>query len=375
MSLLRVLQLVHFLSAIKLGCGDRVGFPNPFRLVVHEDEIQDVLGSGVAFNQSWLLREHTAKGLLELPAILPPPSFIKIYKYEDEYTTANSSSILDMARLGSIAAGIIENDLNTTGAILFRGVPAESAREFRAFFHATQWPEVHYVPFGPDREKMEGIDLATNIPPHYALGLHNEMAYSPNPASKIAFFCIQPAIVGGETILALNKQVTNTMSKTLLEYVRELGGVLYTRRHYDGTGDLGPDFSQMRLSSWQEKSRRATKDAAMQYFVDLGFDRSEMEFDDQGTLTIRFHHPGFLKNGNDDVWFNVIPSNIPTTPSGMPFPSDFMDQLELHYWHSASSFKLQKNDWLVLDNKRVMHGRLPYSKEGPERLLLTVYSA
>jgi len=66
---------------------------------------------------------------------------------------------------------------------------------------------------------------------------------------------------------------------------------------------------------------------------------------------------------------------LTTTPDGTLFPSEFNDRLELYHWKAASAFKLQKNDWLVLDNKRVMHGRLPYSNQGPERQLLTVYSA
>ena len=161
------------------------------------------------------------------------------------------------------------------------------------------------------------------------------------------------------------------------DFVRDIGGVLYTRRHFDGTGLLGPDFSLMRMSSWQSKCQGTSQEEALQFFADMGFDRRDMDFDHEGTLTINFRHSGFIQEGNDQVWFNVINGMIPTTPDGTPFPGRFVDELEIYYWQSASAFKLQQNDWLVLDNKRVMHGRLPYSTahQGPERPLLTVYSA
>uniref|UniRef100_A0A7S3LE97 TauD/TfdA-like domain-containing protein n=1 Tax=Amphora coffeiformis TaxID=265554 RepID=A0A7S3LE97_9STRA len=360
---------------LTLGGAAKIATPRPFRLI-NEEEAEEVLGNGIAFNHSWLLREHSTQQLKLFPDVLPPPSFVQIYAHESSACmTKNATYCSDLQSLGSVAAVIIDAELDKTGAILFRNLPVHNARQFRDFFQGTKWPTMKYAPYGPNRPQVEGTDLATNIPSQYALGLHNEMAYDPKPASRIAFFCNTPAQVGGETILGYNKELTAILPQEMLDLVRRQGGVLYTRRHFDDAGSLGPDFSQMRLSSWQEKCRGTTKEEAMAFFTDMGFHPGELDFDAEGTLTIRFQHSGFTQENGQDVWFNGIYSGLTTTPDGMPFPSDFSDSLELYYWKAASAFKLQENDWLVLDNKRVMHGRLPYSKQGPDRQLLTVYSA
>lgn len=374
MKLQREILLAFAVLLLPLASAEKLGSPRPFHLVSNS-EAEQVLGDGAAFNHSWLLRDHATTEPGSFPDALPPPSFVQMYSYESDCSTRNATSCMSLSELGSIASHIVDAQLGNTGAILFRNLPIQGARDFRNFFDGVDWPKVKYVPYGENRRQVEGVDLATNIPGQYALGLHNEMSYSPNPASRIAFFCSQPALIGGETILAQNKELTARLPQEILDFVRQLGGVLYTRRHYDGTGSLGPDFSQMRFSSWQDKCHSTSKEEAIQFFVDMGFDRSDMEFDQEGTLTVRFRHPGFIEHLNEQVWFNVIHSNLPTTPDGLPFPDDFMDELELHHWQVASAFKLQENDWLVLDNKRVMHGRLPYSMLGPERQLLTVYSA
>lgn len=352
---------------------------SPFRLL-SDDEAGHVLGNGIAFNHSWLMRDHGPDQLRAFPDALPPPPFVQIYVCDDTVCRCqppNSTSLCsNLSELGSVVSKMIEEHLHETGAMLFHDLPLSGPRDFRTFFNGVRWPSVKYVPYASDRPQVEGIDLATNIPSHYALGLHNEMVYSPNPASKIAFYCNQPAWQGGETMLAYNNRLTARIPQAMLDFVRDIGGVLYTRRHFDDTGSLGPDFAQMRMSSWQSKCRGTTREEALQFFADMGFDRRYMGFDEEGTLTVHFHHPGFIQEGNEEVWFNVINGMIPTTPDGTPFPNEFLDELEIYYWQSASAFKLQRNDWLVLDNKRVMHGRLPYSThQGPERQLLTVYSA
>lgn len=360
----------------RTGGAEKVGPQHAPFLLVKRAAAEKELGDGVAFNISWLLREHSTEELNQFPEMLPPPSFVQVFNYESSACVSNNATYCsDLSALGSAAAEVIDAELDKTGAILFRNLPVNNARQFRDFFQGTEWPTVKYAPYGPDRPQVEGIDLATNIPSQYALGIHNEMAYDPKPASRMGFFCDTPAQVGGETILGYNKDLTAILPQEMLDFVRQQGGVLYTRRHFDETGSLGPDFSQMRLSSWQEKCRGTTKEEAMEFFTSMGFHLSELHFDADGTLTIHFRHSGFTKENGQDVWFNGIYSGLTTTPDGTPFPSEFSDALELYYWKAAYAFKLQENDWLVLDNKRVMHGRLPYNQQGPQRQILTVYGA
>lgn len=205
------------------------------------------------------------------------------------------------------------------------------------------------------------------------------MAYSPRPPRRIAFFCLQPAAIGGESLLATNQALTKALPQNILQQVRNSGGILYTRRHFDENGTLGPDRFQIRLTSWLSKCNGATTIAeARQYFINQGY--KDVEFDADNTLTARFQHKGFIQDvsspSGQDVWFNIINTGLPTTCDGTQFAAEFIAQVEWYQWQVATVLKLRKQDWLVLDNHRVMHGRLPYQDEdgARRRQLLTVYS-
>jgi len=94
-------------------------------------------------------------------------------------------------------------------------------------------------------------------------------------------------------------------------------------------------------------------------------------------MTIRFAHPGFIRNRGRDLWFNILGTGVPKMMDGNDFPWQTIAQTQLDEWRDVCAFKLERGDWLVLDNMRVLHGRLLYienpSGEAP-RTLLTVYT-
>mmetsp|Transcript_42455 Transcript_42455/g.68207 ORF Transcript_42455/g.68207 Transcript_42455/m.68207 type:complete len:90 (+) Transcript_42455:2-271(+) len=57
----------------------------------------------------------------------------------------------------------------------------------------------------------------------------------------------------------------------------------------------------------------------------------------------------------------------------MPFPKKMVQEIQKNGWEHTHAFKLKPGDWLVCDNMRVQHGRLPFSPDGPKRTLLTTY--
>ena len=93
----------------------------------------------------------------------------------------------------------IEEILNTGGGVLLRGFEMlRSARDFeRAMMELT--PDLRdYVGGTSPREVVEGkIMTATYVPPAWSIPLHQEMTYTENPPDRIAFFCEQPATLGG----------------------------------------------------------------------------------------------------------------------------------------------------------------------------------
>lgn len=107
-----------------------------------------------------------------------------------------------LAELGAEARRTIEEHLPVTGAVLLRNLPMRSAEEFAAFWQgckeeAPALEEGRYISLGPShgRDRMSGIDMATNVPPQFLLLCHNELCYNPQTVGRIGLFCIQDAKV------------------------------------------------------------------------------------------------------------------------------------------------------------------------------------
>ena len=51
-----------------------------------------------------------------------------------------------------------------------------------------------------------------------------------------------------------------------------------------------------------------------------------------------------------------------------------VQEIQSNGWDHTYAFKLLPGDWLMLDNMRLQHGRLPYVQDPAKpRLLFTVY--
>ena len=60
---------------------------------------------------------------------------------------------------------------------------------------------------------------------------------------------------------------------------------------------------------------------------------------------------------------------------GAPFPPEAVARLQRDRWRATHAWKLLAGDWLVLDNLRVQHGRLPFvPDQARPRTVLTVYT-
>jgi hypothetical protein len=64
------------------------------------------------------------------------------------------------------------------------------------------------------------------------------------------------------------------------------------------------------------------------------------------------------------------PAFSTTYADGFPISESTVTAIKDARWHAAYGFGLQPGDWLVLDNRRVQHGRTPYS--GGHRQLLVL---
>ena len=296
----------------------------------------------------------------------------------------------ELQQWGGAARRAIEEHIGGTGAVLLRGLPMRSAADFAHFWKGClqeRCPEPlvegRYTSLGPaaGRDKVSGIDLATNVPPDFLLLNHNELCYNPQTVGRIGLYCVQDAPVGGESTMARNRDLGTTHPPSVQAFVEEHGGVRYTRTFYDANNPPPPQVTTSALGSWQGKCSLpddAPREAAEAFFLEMGFQPSELEWDDNGCITVTNVHPGYVEDpeSGDACWWNIVHTGSLTAADGTPFPPKLVAEAQRTAWEHTYAFKLRPGDWLMLDNMRVQHGRLPYvASDEQKRQLLTVYSS
>ncbi|CAB9501633.1 expressed unknown protein [Seminavis robusta] len=362
---------------------------------VHVDEGLNKEKS-VRFDPTWLpqwLWSQEKANEASLPESLPVPDFVQVFHLAEDCTTKAAT----LQQLGSSARDIVNAcftmsayspTIRRTEAVLFRNLSSkiQNAKDFAEFWKgclagpstndAEKWNPVSYVPFGNQRTTLEGVDLVTNFPSKLAMVCHNEMNYNPQPAGRIAFYCLEAAPVGGETILARNADHSRQVSQEIQDMVNKHGGILYKRQYYDKRNP-NKDSQKRFHTSWQEKTGTEDPNEAIHFFESIGFsvpDQVHFEAYEDGfqKLIVENVESGFNTQGD---WFNIL--NVGGFPlaDGTWIPKSMIQQLVLDEWKSVHVLKLCPGDWIVLNNKTVQHGRLPYQNSDDQiRTILTVYT-
>jgi Taurine catabolism dioxygenase TauD, TfdA family len=226
-----------------------------------------------------------------------------------------------------------------------------------------------YEPFAGKRQQIDGVDAATNIPGEWILSSHNEMSCNPRSPDVFALMCLQDAQEGGESLLARNADLTQRLPERVREFVTTHGGVRYTRRYADANAAT-PQHAP--LGTWQDRcslGRDAGRDEAEAFWLGLGFDEGDLTWEDDGALTVSNVTSGLLPRS-----WRVQRSRCGSTwrQQWRRLGARLARKVRLSRQACCRScsaedecyfaFKLRPGDMMVLDNKRVQHGRLPYRR-------------
>lgn len=295
--------------------------------------------------------------------------------------------------------------LDQYGAVLIRGFAAlRCAKDFDTVLAATGADLLDYVGGTSPRRAVCGrIMTATEVASNYSIPIHQEMSYTANPPQRIAFFCVTPSVVGGETTLADMRDVTRRIDSAVLQRFRQKGG-LQLRRNLPL-----PEHAALRPGvpkPWTEvfgttersavENAAATRDWRTQWLDDGSLQLW------QDVLPATRVHP----RTGDDLWFNQLhifsphaalrwarndgrdrfaerielalrdtPDRVdevlhgdgtPVATADVLHVAEVMDACALpHVW--------QAGDLLMLDNLLVGHGRRQYS--GPRSILAALIGA
>jgi hypothetical protein len=312
---------------------------------------------------------------MHLPSRLVPPEYIKVFEYD---RGREKTSLQD---LGKAAREVVNSNCGD-GGVLFRNLRhrIKTPEDFATFWEACmgiesededRWAPAAYIAFGKPRSKVGGVDLVTALPPEMTLGCHNEMAYNPRTPGRIAFFCLQEAVEGGETILIKNADLSLSIPSEIQDFVKQHGGFMYRRKYHDRSNS--EETSKPYQISWQEKCETEDKDEAIRFFTDIGFAApDDVYFNDEGALIAKNIKSGFNDDGH---WSNMVDMVAMPLVDGTMVPPDMLLKIKRDKWKHVSALKLLAGDWLVLNNLTVQHGRVPFkNSDDQKRTILTVYT-
>lgn len=271
------------------------------------------------------------------------------------------------------------------GAILFRGFNIGDAIQFGEVTNAIGSERLDYVYRSTPRAAVgDGVFTATEYPADQEIELHNENAYQHQWPLKIAFCCVAPAAVGGETPLADVRNVSARIGAALLERF-EVRGVKYSRTYQQGA-DL----------PWQEVFQSTDKAQVETYCRANGISHEWIDAEvlrthqvSQGAAThpvtgerfffnqAHLFHVSSMGEAAAAAMLSVFGrGRLPRHAcygDGEEIGFDELETIRRAYREEAVSFRWSRGDVLFLDNMRVAHGRRPY--KGSRRLLASLLDA
>src|SRR5262245_4923575 len=148
------------------------------------------------------------------------------------------------------------------GAILFRGFPLATDKDFDCFvdaFKLTNFPYYESLSNAVRVNRTPRVFTANEAPSSVTIFLHHEMAQTPIYPSKLFFFCEQPAETGGATPICRSDVLWEKLKQRCPEFARdcETKGLRYSHV-MPGENDAASGMGR----SWQSTLRATTHEGA-----------------------------------------------------------------------------------------------------------------
>lgn len=286
---------------------------------------------------------------------------------EHDFLSNNSAAIMDAVRVA--------------GGMLFRGFDLGTPEAFKAAVEKVVPGLADYRGGTSPRTKIEdGVYTSTEYPNQYEISLHNEMSYSRSAPEFIFFSCVTAPGERGETPIADCRRVLARLPAEVVATFKQRR-VMYQRNMFGRNSAY---------NSWAKAFETSDPAVVEQYCREQDIEFEWMPNDQLRTREIRSPicvHPVT----GEEVWFNQVNlwhfSNSPMAASlagmsqkGLPMNAFFGDGGELDmemlgqvrqaYAQEKRLFPWQAGDFLMLDNRLVAHGRMPFN--GPRKIVVAM---
>lgn len=278
----------------------------------------------------------------------------------------------------------LEDLLNESGAILFRGFPIHSAKTFDEFSAAFEYPNFTYQESLSNAVRInftERVFTANEAPKHVEIFLHHEMAQTPITPSKLFFFCMTPADNGGSTPLCRSDLLYQSIKEqypSLAKKFVEKGLKYKTIMPAENNAASGQG------RSWKSTLSVDSKPAAEDKLSELGYSWTWLE---NGVLeAVTPVLPAVIsREDGSQVFFNQLiaaymgwpgvkenPASAISYGDGSHISSADLDQIANLSSKFSFDVPWEKGDVALVDNYRTMHGRRPYSGDTKRQVLVAL---
>lgn len=280
--------------------------------------------------------------------------------------------------------GFIESQLEEYGAVLFSGLPIESAEDFDLFVSSFNYNTFTYegsLSNAVRINRTNKVFTANEAPKEIEIFLHHEMAQTPIYPKNIFFFCKSASLNGGQTPLCRSDDLYAAILKEdagLLTKFQENGVI------YNSVMSNGDELISGQGRSWQKTLGVISKDEAAIRLNDLGYSWNWIEGDNLSVTTKTFEAIKELKDGSKSFFNQVLAASLGWKKNSEDdlLPVKFGNGEEIPeagiqmIAELANSLTLLRhwkdNDILLIDNYRVMHGRKPFSGKKAREVLVSL---
>lgn len=278
----------------------------------------------------------------------------------------------------------LESMLATSGALLFRGFPVDSAEAFDQFSLSFGYPNFTYQESLSNAVRInytERVFTANEAPKDVEIYLHHEMAQTPIFPSKLFFFCQTAAESGGMTPLCRSDKLFEALQNKMPDLTQDFidKGLQYTTVM---PANDDPESGQGR--SWRSTLSVDNKTQAESKLAELGYRWHWLMGDQLKVTTPVLPAVMTLGNGKQTFFNQLIAAflgwkGVRENPaSAVNFGDDTaipIAALELIV-DLSNEFTVdlpwQDGDVAIVDNFLTMHGRRPYSGERKRFVLVAL---
>ena len=276
----------------------------------------------------------------------------------------------------------IEAELETNGAVLFRGFGVVDDQSFDGFIRAFGWPSFTYeesLSNAVRHNRTELVFTANEAPPSVSIFLHHEMAQTPVFPSKLFFFCEQAAVFGGATPICRSDILLERLQSEIPNFVAacEEKGIRYSQ-----TMPAENDLQSGQGRSWASTLSAGNVEEAEEKLKRLNY---QWQWQSDGSLSVTTPVLPAVKTLQDKrkVFFNQLIAAFrgwqdARNNSGKsicygddsPISNDDMAVVIKLADELTFDIPWQTGDVVLVDNFVTMHGRRPF--EGQRRVLASL---